>query len=173
MRLGIRKAHERLEGMSTSLALARVELAARSEPVPRTREGIDAAHYVAFEERFRGSTDEIRGKLSDYVPYFRDAAPVADLGCGRGEFLDLLREAGIDGHGRRRKPRDGRSLPRSRDSRRSSVTSSSSFPAARPRPAAGSSPLSSWSTFPRAFSAASSKAAIARSVPEGGWCWRR
>jgi SAM-dependent methyltransferase len=99
IRVGIRKAQERLEGMSTSLALARVELAARSEPVPRTREGIDAAHYVAFEERFRGSMEEIRGKLSDYVPYFRDSSPVADLGCGRGEFLELLREAGIDGHG--------------------------------------------------------------------------
>ncbi|HEY7820630.1 MAG TPA: class I SAM-dependent methyltransferase, partial [Vicinamibacteria bacterium] len=99
LRLGLRKAQERLEGMATSLALARVELAARAEPATRPRERVEAAHYVAFEERFRGSTEEIRGKLSDYVPYFRDASPVADLGCGRGEFLDLLREAGIDGHG--------------------------------------------------------------------------
>jgi SAM-dependent methyltransferase len=99
VRLGIRKAQERLEGMSTSLALARVELAARSEPGPRSREALEAAHYVAFEDRFRGSSEEIRGKLSDYVPYFRGAAPVVDLGCGRGEFLDLLRDAGIDGVG--------------------------------------------------------------------------
>jgi SAM-dependent methyltransferase len=99
MRLGIRKAQERLEGMSTSLALARVELAARSEPAPRTPERLEAAHYVAFEERFRGSAEEIRGKLSDYVPYFRDAAPVVDLGCGRGEFLDLLRDAGVESLG--------------------------------------------------------------------------
>ncbi|HJS74252.1 MAG TPA: class I SAM-dependent methyltransferase, partial [Vicinamibacteria bacterium] len=99
MRLGIRKAQERLEGMSTSLALARVELAARSEPAPRTAEALEAAHYVAFEERFRGSTEDIRGKLSDYVPYFRDAAPVVDLGCGRGEFLELLRDAGIESLG--------------------------------------------------------------------------
>ena len=99
VRLGIRKAQERLEGMSTSLALARAELAASPSPGARTRERLEEARYVAFEERFRGSSEEIRGKLSDYVPYFRGSAPVVDLGCGRGEFLELLREAGIDGLG--------------------------------------------------------------------------
>jgi O-antigen chain-terminating methyltransferase len=33
------------------------------------------------------------------VPLFAGASPVADLGCGRGEFLELLREAGIEGRG--------------------------------------------------------------------------
>jgi O-antigen chain-terminating methyltransferase len=99
VRLGIRKAQERLEGLSTSVALARAELAASPEPRARGREQLAEARYVAFEERFRGSSEEIRGKLSDYVPYFRDSAPVLDLGCGRGEFLELLREAGIQGVG--------------------------------------------------------------------------
>jgi len=103
VRLGIRKAQERLEGMSTTLSLARAELAARpgteSGSGAATRERLEEALYVAFEERFRGSSEEIRGKLSDYVPYFRGSAPVLDLGCGRGEFLDLLRKAGIDGLG--------------------------------------------------------------------------
>lgn len=99
VRLGIRKAQERLEGMSTTLALARAELAASPSPGARTRERLEEARYVAFEERFRGSSEEIRGKLSDYVPYFRGSAPVVDLGCGRGEFLELLRDAGIDGMG--------------------------------------------------------------------------
>jgi SAM-dependent methyltransferase len=58
----------------------------------------DAA-YVAFENRFRGSRDAIRERLSSYVDLFRDASPVADLGCGRGEFLELLREAGVAGVG--------------------------------------------------------------------------
>lgn len=57
------------------------------------------AVYVAFENRFRGGRDEIRERLSSYVELFRDASPVADLGCGRGEFLELLREAGIAGVG--------------------------------------------------------------------------
>ena len=76
VRLGIRKAQERLEGMSTTLALARAELTAPPSPGVRTREQLEEAHYVAFEERFRGSSEEIRGKLSAYVPCFRGAAPV-------------------------------------------------------------------------------------------------
>jgi O-antigen chain-terminating methyltransferase len=99
VRLGIRKAQERLEGMSTTLALARAELAAQPGQGAPTRERLEEARYVAFEERFRGSSEEIRGKLSDYVPCFRGSAPVLDLGCGRGEFLELLRQSGIDGLG--------------------------------------------------------------------------
>jgi SAM-dependent methyltransferase len=55
--------------------------------------------YTAFENRFRGSREEIRTRQADYVELFRDQAPVVDLGCGRGEFLELLREAGIQSSG--------------------------------------------------------------------------
>jgi len=55
--------------------------------------------YVAFEALFRGSRAEIQDKQRPYLPLLADAAPVLDLGCGRGEFLELLREAGIEGHG--------------------------------------------------------------------------
>lgn len=51
--------------------------------------------YVAFENRFRGSTDEIRGRVGAYLPHFEGAGDVLDVGCGRGEFLDLLGERGI------------------------------------------------------------------------------
>jgi 2-polyprenyl-3-methyl-5-hydroxy-6-metoxy-1,4-benzoquinol methylase len=59
----------------------------------------DAFKYVGFEDRFRGSEDEIRSRLTDYVPYFAGASDVLDVGCGRGEFLDLLKKAGISGRG--------------------------------------------------------------------------
>ena len=59
----------------------------------------DGALYVAFENAFRGSRDDIRERLRDYVPLFAGLSPVADLGCGRGEFLELLREAGVEGRG--------------------------------------------------------------------------
>jgi O-antigen chain-terminating methyltransferase len=55
--------------------------------------------YFAFESRMRGSTESIRDRQRPYVDDFREAAPVLDVGCGRGEFLVLLREAGIEGRG--------------------------------------------------------------------------
>jgi SAM-dependent methyltransferase len=55
--------------------------------------------YFAFESRMRGSVDAIRERQRRYVDDFRDAAPVLDVGCGRGELLQLLREAGVDAHG--------------------------------------------------------------------------
>lgn len=59
----------------------------------------DDAAYTAFENRFRGSHAEIRDRLAFYLPLFTGMAPVVDLGCGRGEFLELLREHGIAARG--------------------------------------------------------------------------
>ena len=55
--------------------------------------------YFAFEARMRGSTAAVRDRQRPYVEDFRDAAPVLDIGCGRGEFLSLLREAGVEARG--------------------------------------------------------------------------
>lgn len=55
--------------------------------------------YFAFEARMRGSTGEVRARQRVYVDDFREASPVLDVGCGRGEFLGLLREAGIEARG--------------------------------------------------------------------------
>jgi O-antigen chain-terminating methyltransferase len=55
--------------------------------------------YFAFESRMRGSTEHVRRGQRAYVGDFRDAAPVLDVGCGRGEFLGLLREARIAARG--------------------------------------------------------------------------
>jgi len=62
-------------------------------------ERTDAFKYLGFEDRFRGSEQEIRARLADYVPYFAGAADVLDVGCGRGEFLDLLKGAGVTARG--------------------------------------------------------------------------
>jgi hypothetical protein len=59
----------------------------------------NAFAYVAFEDRYRGSTDEIRKRLQDYLPLFAGATNVLDVGCGRGELLDLLREQGVQARG--------------------------------------------------------------------------
>ncbi len=55
--------------------------------------------YFAFESRMRGSVDAIRERQRRYVDDFRQAAPVLDIGCGRGELVGLLREAGVDARG--------------------------------------------------------------------------
>jgi SAM-dependent methyltransferase len=62
--------------------------------------GADAVpDYFAYESRMRGSVAEIRERQRRYVADFRDRGPVLDLGCGRGEFVGLLGEAGIDARG--------------------------------------------------------------------------
>jgi len=55
--------------------------------------------YLAFEDCFRGSEADIRARQSDYVALFSGAHSVIDAGCGRGEFLSLLKEAGISARG--------------------------------------------------------------------------
>src|SRR5204862_6482341 len=55
--------------------------------------------YFAFESRMRGSVEAIRDRQRRYVEDFREAAPVLDIGCGRGELLQLLREAGVEARG--------------------------------------------------------------------------
>ena len=59
----------------------------------------DAYKYLGFEDRFRGSEDDIRARLAAYLAYFDGASNVLDVGCGRGEFLDLLRQRGVPAAG--------------------------------------------------------------------------
>ncbi|RPJ84879.1 MAG: class I SAM-dependent methyltransferase, partial [Acidobacteria bacterium] len=47
----------------------------------------------------RGSEEEVRRRQAAYVEHFVGRQPVIDIGCGRGEFLGLLRDAGIQAVG--------------------------------------------------------------------------
>ncbi|MBN3927611.1 class I SAM-dependent methyltransferase [Nostoc sp. NMS4] len=63
------------------------------------------AFYVAFEEQFRGSRQEIVNRLKVYLPLIEEAkigtheSPILDVGCGRGEWLELLQESGYTARG--------------------------------------------------------------------------
>ncbi len=51
--------------------------------------------YFDFENYFRGSRETIKERQKEYLPYFMNKKAVLDLGCGRGEFLELLKENGV------------------------------------------------------------------------------
>jgi glycosyltransferase involved in cell wall biosynthesis/SAM-dependent methyltransferase len=55
-----------------------------------------AGTYDAFEDIFRGPEHFVRDRQRRYLDLLGDREPVLDIGCGRGEFLDLLRERGLE-----------------------------------------------------------------------------
>lgn len=67
-------------------------------------EALPPDFYVAFEARFRGSREEVRSRLQANLPALAtlpalNQHPFLDLGCGRGEWLQLLAEQGISAMG--------------------------------------------------------------------------
>ena len=92
-----------------AIALAHGRTLALSREVERLQQGAlpgasrppapEAVTYVGFEDRFRGPRDAIRGRLADYAPLLAGASDVLDIGCGRGELLDVLRAQGIRARG--------------------------------------------------------------------------
>lgn len=62
--------------------------------------------YKAFEDRFRGSRELVKQRLQIYQPLLAQVPRPAegptlaiDLGCGRGEWLEILTEAGLNAVG--------------------------------------------------------------------------
>jgi len=56
-------------------------------------------NYFLFEERFRGSREDIKQRQLAFLPYFEKCSRVLDIGCGRGEFLEILKDHDIGGIG--------------------------------------------------------------------------
>ena len=121
---GVRKLDQSISHLQTSLTLQerrfKMLLDETEQKLPRsTRPGANTgenpldeakAHlldpfYVSFEDRFRGSRDEIKQHLQFYLPFFKAAPPgqdramILDLGCGRGEWLELLRDTNLNAKG--------------------------------------------------------------------------
>lgn len=63
------------------------------------------ALYVFFEDQFRGTRGDIKEGVKVYLPYIKAVnagtydSPLLDIGCGRGEWLELLKENGLEAKG--------------------------------------------------------------------------
>jgi O-antigen chain-terminating methyltransferase len=73
--------------------------------LPETAKRSLDSFFAAFDERFRGGRAEVKQRLRVYLPMLKEAkvktqgGPVVDLGCGRGEWLELLQEEGFRARG--------------------------------------------------------------------------
>lgn len=77
-----------------------------SNPAPNIQTSVMDDHsldwfYKLFEDKFRGSEDSIRERVSEYKKYFESLSsdlkklPIIDIGCGRGEFLGFAKDLGF------------------------------------------------------------------------------
>lgn len=61
--------------------------------------------YVSFEDQFRGDRADIRERFKVYLPIVKETGagiaerPILDIGCGRGEWLELLKDEGLNAQG--------------------------------------------------------------------------
>ncbi|MCJ7602512.1 MAG: DUF4214 domain-containing protein [Desulfobulbaceae bacterium] len=90
--------------MERRLARIREEISSSDSACGRDNHEVPESAYMLFEEQFRGPVQEVRKRLLRYLPHVKSvvealAAPVADLGSGRGEWLQLLNEEGISACG--------------------------------------------------------------------------
>jgi SAM-dependent methyltransferase len=75
------------------------------QPPAREDTRISDAFFAAFDEQFRGTRAATKERLRVYLRLLQEANigvddnPVVDLGCGRGEWLELLQDEGIQGKG--------------------------------------------------------------------------
>ncbi len=100
--------YERLIHSELRLIRQRGGVAHPAEPPAAAAPAVSAAapapvelafDYERFAERFRGSSAYVQEKQAFYVPFFRGRQAVLDIGCGRGEFLELMREASVPARG--------------------------------------------------------------------------
>lgn len=70
----------------------------QQQPLHEAPPAAPVDHFY-FGFRFRGDEDYVKGIFAPYIELFRGRSQVLDVGCGRGEFLELARQHGIGAHG--------------------------------------------------------------------------
>jgi SAM-dependent methyltransferase len=74
--------------------ISNIQARERRHALPAKRGELEL-DYLELTDRFRGDESTIRERQKAYVERFRDSGDIVDIGCGRGEFLELLRDAGV------------------------------------------------------------------------------
>ncbi|MCK4732419.1 MAG: class I SAM-dependent methyltransferase [Methanophagales archaeon] len=59
----------------------------------------EAMNFFVFEEKFRGAREDIKERQLKFLEYSQGCKNVLDIGCGRGEFLEISKENGINAKG--------------------------------------------------------------------------
>ncbi|MGE5488092.1 MAG: class I SAM-dependent methyltransferase [bacterium] len=91
--------HAEIRVLRQRLAIAEAAGVAAAIPAAPLAPAPLSPDDFAHQECFRGPEEEIRERQRYYVPFFAKCRNVVDLGCGRGEFLELMREAGVPARG--------------------------------------------------------------------------
>lgn len=101
----IRQEYERLIHNELRVVRQRARLSVGSaergtvEPASIQQEPSYGFDYGRFAERFRGTEEYVRRNVEFYNPFFAGCENVLDIGCGRGEFLALMRDSGVPARG--------------------------------------------------------------------------
>jgi O-antigen chain-terminating methyltransferase len=94
---------ERIIHSELRLVRQRAQISAAPAPAAEAAPAPAAAplafDYARFAERFRGSEEYVKSGQQIYLPYFEGCKNVLDIGCGRGEFLKMMRQAGVPARG--------------------------------------------------------------------------
>ena len=100
--ISIRSEYEAIIHAELRLVRQKASLArAGTEAVAQTRSAASFEHidWLKFAEKFRGTEEYVKRHLPMYAERFTGASNVIDIGCGRGELLEVLRAAGIQATG--------------------------------------------------------------------------
>lgn len=92
--------HSELRLIRQRLAVEHLQTPGAAPPAPaRLAEPHSTFDYGRFAERFRGNEEYVKAGQRIYFDDFAGRRNVLDIGCGRGEFLEMMREAGVPARG--------------------------------------------------------------------------